>query len=88
MNTIWKYEVCLEDEFTISMPKDAKILSVNTQNETSYLWAIVNTDNELENRKFKLFGTGQPDLNFDNLEFIGTIICYNDRLVFHLFEVK
>lgn len=90
MLTIFKYPVLIEDHFTLELPKDARILTVQIQRETPQLWALVDSETEKETRYFRLSGTGHP-LGEDYLRitnYIGTFQMENGALVFHLFEVK
>jgi hypothetical protein len=90
MLTIFKYPIPVEDHFTLELPKDAKILTVQTQRGTPQLWAMVDSETEKEVRYFRLSGTGHP-LGEDYLRiinYIGTFQIENGALVFHLFEIK
>ena len=89
MLTIYKYIIPIEDHFTLELPKDAKILTVQTQRGTPQLWAMVDSETEKEKRYFRLAGTGHP-LSLVNAHFIyiGTFQMGNGVLVFHLFEIK
>jgi hypothetical protein len=85
--TIWKYELKIDDLQNVIMPIGAEILSVQMQNETPCLWALVNPDEkDTDTRYIETFGTGHP-VAYDmgsTREFIGT---YQTRgLVFHVFE--
>jgi hypothetical protein len=85
--TIWKYELKIDDLQNVIMPIGAEILSVQMQNETPCLWALVNPDEkDTDARYIETFGTGHP-VAYDmggTREFIGT---YQTRgLVFHVFE--
>ncbi len=82
MTQIWKYRV---DVGAIMMPKGAKILTVQMQNDTPYMWAIVDVDAELEERVFEIHGTGHNIRNIDEYEYIGTYI--DNPFVWHLFEL-
>lgn len=85
---IYKYPVPITDRFTIEMPINAKILSFQLQYEIPNIWVAVLPNSSLEERKFNLVGTGN-DIYMDNVKsFIGTIIMFTDRLVWHLFEMK
>lgn len=86
--TIWKFELEVADKQFIRMPKEAELLSVQTQNETPCLWALVNPNNATEERCFEVFGTGHTmhcDIGIDR-KYIGTFQMQNGGLVFHLFE--
>ena len=86
--TIWKFQLEVTDKQFIRMPKEAELLSVQTQNETPCLWALVNPNSPTEERCFEVFGTGHPvhcDMGIDR-KFIGTFQLQGGVLVFHLFE--
>ena len=71
-----------------SMPQGAEILTVQTQNDEPFIWAMVNTKNEMEARVFEMFGTGHEmpvDMGIDR-KYIGTFQIAKEGLVFHLFE--
>jgi hypothetical protein len=61
--TIWKFP--LENmlggsRLQAQMPQDARILTVQVQDDTPHLWAEAYPDNPLETRRFAVVGTGQP----------------------------
>lgn len=90
MLTIFKYPVLLKNNFTLELPKDAKILTVQTQRGTPQLWAMVDSETEKEKRYFRLAGTGYTlgDDYLKIINYIGTFQMGNGVLVFHLFEIK
>lgn len=85
--TIWKFEI-KTDKGNIEMPKDAEILSIQEQNNKPCIWALVNPDNETEERYFELFGTGHDVPCGMGIErnFIGTFQLSGGVFVFHVFE--
>lgn len=85
MNTIWKYHVPIEDNFTIEMPFNSKILSFQLQKTTLTIWCLVDTDRPLNKRQFRLCGTGH-ELENRWWKFIGTVQILNGDIVYHLFE--
>ena len=90
MKIIWKFETPFEYSFKIIMPKDAEILSVQRDQKTSKpcVWVLVESENELEERYFELFGTGNPihgNMGIDR-KYIGTYQYQNGEFVGHLFE--
>ncbi len=88
MKTIWKYEFEISDNIIIRMPADAEILCVQMQNDIPCIWAKVNPEKSLINRKFKMYGTGHPiteKIGFFE-KYIGTIQKFNGKLIFHIFE--
>jgi len=95
MRTIWKYILNLKDDIIdIIMPKNAEILYVGNQDNYPCLWVLVETELEKENRKFRIYGTGHPILPNVNTPYntydiyVGTVITWNGKLVWHIFEVK
>ena len=104
MKTIYKYEIPIQDHFTLELPRNAEILTVQTQkvkveelyekHERPFIWALVDIDSNktmiLEKRYFRVSGTGH-DLTEDYCkikEYIGTFQIKQHDLVFHLFELK
>jgi hypothetical protein len=88
METIYKYELKIEDKQEISMQLDAEILSVQTQGDSLCMWALVDPEVEPENRMFEIFGTGHPipvGMGVSR-EFISTFQIPSRGLVFHVFE--
>jgi len=83
---IWKYTLNNPTN-NIMMPKNAKILDVQIQHNEIQMWALVNENNEQEQRDFSIFGTGNeiPD---DPGDYIATFQLYDGKLVFHVFEDK
>lgn len=89
MKTIYKYPLEAEDWQAIKMPRGAEILAVQTQGETPCLWALVDTENDSEERYLRVIGTGHPISSEDKyLRFIGTFQLMGGSLVFHVFEVE
>lgn len=87
--TIWKYPITHPDRVEIEMPKGAELLTIQCQDNTPTIWALVNPDKELdlEKRNFELFGTGHDvpcDMGIER-KYINTFQM-NTGLVFHLFE--
>ena len=56
------------------MPKDAEILTIQTQNETPCIWALVNPEHDI-----------YYDMGI-NRKYINTFQLGGGSLVFHLFE--
>lgn len=79
---IWKYDV---HDGSIRMPKGAKILSVQLQNNRPNIWAIVDPKAEMVSRLFVIVGTGEPFDDTD-MSYVGTY--QQPPFVWHLFEWK
>lgn len=86
--SIWKFQLETTDYQTISMPKDAEILTVQTQGDTPCVWALVNPEAEKEDRNFEVFGTGHKvpvDMGVMR-EYVATYQLQGGSLIFHVFE--
>ena len=86
--TIWKFELETTDRQEIEIPINAEILTIQTQNGIPCLWALVNPENEKENKMLEIFGTGHP-INYGmgvNRIYLGSYEINNGTLVFHVFE--
>lgn len=82
MKTVYKY--ALEPE--MKLPKGAKILSVNIQQDVLCLWSEVDTELPLEQRNFLAYGTGWQINPDSKREFIATVFGPSG-LVWHIYEV-
>ena len=88
MLKVFKYHIRIDDYLEIDLPEQAKILTVDTQRGTPYMWVLCNPELPIITRKFKIAGTGHPiEEEPDNLNHIGTFQLYNGDLIFHVFEV-
>ncbi len=91
--TIYKYKLDTIDKQTIQLPKEAEILTIQTQNvgifEEPYLWALVDPNKQLENRVIEIFGTGHPVTCERDIhrKYISTYKLLDGRGVFHAFEL-
>ena len=85
---IWKYVLDADNKTTFNMPEKAEILTVQSQNETACIWALVNPLNNKEERIFEVVATGEPfEHKATEQTYIGTFQLYYGTLVFHLFEI-
>lgn len=89
MKTVWKYDIPVQDEFSIAMPKGAELLSVQDQFGQPRMWVFVDTTEVLVERRFAVVGTGHihGEPWFDVHHFLGTFQILKGELVFHLFEL-
>ena len=87
MTTIWKYTLKTTDAQTISMPANARILSLQTQFGIPCLWVMVDPAAAPEPRQFFTYGTGHKIIEpISNLQFVGSYQLDGGALVFHVFE--
>ena len=83
-NSVWKYEIQVEDEFTILMPRLAEVIHVAVQDDRPCMWALVNPAAEPTARTFHVHGTGH---RVDpQLVHLGSFMLVDGRFVGHLFE--
>jgi hypothetical protein len=87
MKTIHKYELPVKNEFSIEMPEGAELLTVQVQCERPCIWALVDADNPMRARNFRLHGTGHQVDASVWLRYVGTFQLIEGTLVLHLFEV-
>ena len=84
MKTIWKYE--LNPLLTeLEVPKDSKILSLQTQFGIPCIWLLVEPNNDKSKLKLTVVGTGH-NLCDENKTYIGTFQMDGGELVLHVFS--
>lgn len=88
MLTIWKYKIPIEDQFVVSMPQGAQILTVQVQYEQPAIWVLVDPKQTEQARSFRMSGTGHPMSDAETTNYIGTFQIRGGDLVFHLFEIN
>ena len=98
MRIVYKYPLKVEDYQVVTMPKGAQILTVQTQREEPCIWALVDTENDPEERYFRIAeekryfriaGTGHPIRLKDKLlRYVGTFQLIGGDLIFHVFEIE
>ena len=83
MRTIYKYQLPFADEVKVTMHSDASILKWkvcgvdSASNPIICFWAIIDTESELVERTFRIFGTGYPfpeDADFRGFD----LMAHND----------
>lgn len=83
MKTVWKFEVPVADEVTVTMPRHAVILDVKASGpDLLRLWAIVDSTASPATRRLSIRGTGHP------LRGVGQHIATVEAhpLIWHVFE--
>lgn len=85
---IFKYQMPVLESFTMQLPKNAEIIRVEDQDGMFWMWAVVNTDAELEDRNFLAFKTGAKMPDNVNLKYIGFCKIYVQmELGLYIFEI-
>lgn len=85
MRTIWKYDLQVKDNQFVNMPRGARVLSVQAQNDFPCIWAEVDSEQPKEPRMFVMYGTGHPMVGQSSL-YVGTFQLRGGQLVFHVYE--
>ena len=86
MKTIYKYPLPSIEPVEIPMPRGARVLCIQTQDDHPCLWVAVESTAPTETRRFHIRGTGHPlgDVNVN--KYVGTFQLMGGALVFHVFE--
>lgn len=87
MRTIWKFELITTDVQLVQMPAGATLLVVDKQEGSRFditLWAWVETNAPLVNRRIAVVGTGGPTPAPEVATYIGTAMC--PPFVWHVFD--
>lgn len=84
--SIWKYTIDASTE-TIEIPMGSKFLCLKLQRGIPTMWFTVNPDNDLEQVKIRVFGTGgEIEHQGDGLDYLGTFLLHDGSLVLHVFK--
>ena len=85
--TIWKYEI--ENKSEILIPKNSEFLKLDMQDGRYVAWFIVNTEGEMELKKFRVLMTGEIFEEFRG-RYLGTlqfrVFGSSIEIVAHVFE--
>lgn len=81
---IWKYALDVGHSI-IAMPAGAQVLTVQMQNGSPQLWALVDPTAKKKQRHFRVVGTGH-EFDPTGCEYVATFQV--PGLVFHVFEAK
>lgn len=87
---IFKYPIEIADRVSILMPKGARILCFQTQEEIPCIWAAVDPGALMVPRRFRVVGTGhEVKVDVDSMAsaYVGTAQMMGGRLVWHLFDL-
>jgi len=87
MTSIYKYPFDVNDRVELLMPASAEILTVQMQHGRPCVWARVDPKEEPGIVVLRIFGTGHPIDDKNDMEYVGTFQMSGGALVFHVFEV-
>lgn len=83
---IWKYQVPVLEDFTISLPEGAEIIRFANEEGKLWLWAVVSPDNPVEDRRLLAFKTG-AEMPSAHLRYLGCAAIYiQAELMLYYFE--
>lgn len=68
---IFKYQMPVLEQFTMKLPAGADIVRVEDQGGMFWLWAVVDTRADTEERCFRAFKTGAKIPDGLNLRYVG-----------------
>lgn len=86
---VYKFELPFDGTNEINLPKNAKILRIEWQRSSVYLWALINPENSTEKRYFYGALTGEklpPEIAECNPRYINSIFPDAHAFVVHYFE--
>jgi len=87
LNEIWEFRIHITDKPLVAIPEEHEILCFQVQEGRPYIWALINRNSPIIQKRFRLLGTGNPidaNINLTSKDYIGTIQL--GVFVWHLFE--
>jgi hypothetical protein len=73
MDTIWKFPLEIIERQIVTMPLDAKPLTIQVQGGTPTLWARVDDSQQKVQREVIMVGTGWPMKDRNAFDYLGTV---------------
>jgi hypothetical protein len=83
--TIWKFPVN-PGTFKLEMPIGARVLCVQVQKGSPFMWALCDEEACTRKRAFVALGTNHTAGPIQDWRYIGSFQLEEGELVFHLFE--
>lgn len=81
--TIWKFPLRIASEQSVRMPRGARALTAQMQDNELYLWAVVDPDEPLESVEVLVCGTGHQLPDLDGWRYLAT--AQETFYVWHVF---
>ena len=82
---IWKYPIEVTESQMLRVPKGAKVLTVLVQEGQPCIWALVDISiADTECIEVLTFGTGQPDIDIDDADYLGAYQLPEVNVVGHV----
>lgn len=89
MKRIFKYELPVMETQLLTLPKNARVLSVANQRDNLVLWAAVDPQaKDVESHLITIGTTGNTLPDVQNTDFLGTVLFNNGSFVTHVFHKK
>lgn len=87
MKVVYKYPLALTDHQVVRLPLKSTVLSVQEQNGSLVIWAVVDQSIPQTDYEFRIVGTGNPFPNdmLRGYQFLGTVQESRRPLVWHVF---
>ena len=82
---VYKYPLDITDRQSVCLPLGAQILSIQAQNNTLMLWAMVDPDQVAQSVVLQILGTGNPAQVSHRAKHIETVQMPTG-LVWHIFK--
>lgn len=86
MTTIYRFDIPVQDEFSLMLPAFASVLCIGERGGTGHMWVRLDPKAEKKERKFRVIGTGHSIADVPSLEYLGTFFMASGKLVWHVFE--
>lgn len=83
---VYKYPIKISDIVELELTAGAEILHVEAQNDKLCLWALVDPEKPILNRRIRIAGTGHT-IKENIIRYINTFTLYEKALWFHVFEI-
>lgn len=86
MNSVWKFQLVIQDEQRIDLPLGSKFLTVMAQRDMPVLYALVDLDTDtIETWTIEIRGTGHPSEEKPSL-YLGSVSTHNELYVWHIWR--
>ena len=87
MQTVYKYDVPANEEFTLNLPIGARVLRAKLWGQKIFLWALIDRDAPREERRFLPITVGQNIPDGYSVQYIDSFVVDRPPLSCHFFEV-
>lgn len=90
---IYKYPLNIGGTTTLGVPIGSTFLSVKSQNDNVVAYFQLDHEHMNDDKKLAVYGfyvvaTGHNFQVYDDMEFIDTLLLYDDKFVLHVYKAK